>query len=196
MKPDQLPTSHPSFGVELGVIPFDRSYWVVPGRLLAGLYPSSENPDEASQKLQRLLDVGVSHLIDLTESGETNYNGVMLGNYTFELSYLAGVHNVPLTCNRHSIPDLGVPTVAMMKMILDEIDEAIKSGKTVYVHCWGGRGRTGTVVGCYLARHGMAVGDRALNMIRWLRRTDAKAHTEAPETPAQKAFVRSWSVGQ
>lgn len=196
MKPDLPSPHHPSFGVELGVIPFDRSYWVVPGRLLAGLYPSSDKADEATEKLKRLLAVGVSHVIDLTEGGETNYNGVMLSNYTFQLSYLAGVHDIPLTCRRHPIRDLDVPTVNMMKAILDDIDEAVKAGRTVYAHCWGGRGRTGTVVGCYLARHGMAVGDGALNMIRYLRRTDAKAHTEAPETPAQKAFVRSWSVGQ
>ncbi len=52
------------------------------------------------------------------------------------------------------------------------------------------------MVGCYLARHGLAVGDEALSLIRYLRRTDAKAQAEAPETPAQKQFVRDWSVGQ
>jgi hypothetical protein len=33
-------------------------------------------------------------------------------------------------------------------------------------------------------------------MIRYLRRTDAKAHTEAPETAAQKAFVVDWPSGR
>ena len=32
-------------------------------------------------------------------------------------------------------------------------------GGTVYVHCWGGIGRTGTVVGCWLVRHGLDEGD-------------------------------------
>ena len=49
-----------------------------------------------------------------------------------------------------------------LKHILDEIDGAILNGKTVYVHCLGGIGRTGTVVGCYLVRHGIAAGGKAL----------------------------------
>ncbi len=138
------------------MLPFERSYWVVPGRLLAGAYPGSEQPDEATEKLQRLLGVGVSHVINLTECLEANYSGVPLANYTFVLSYLAGAEGIPLVCRRHPIKDLSVPSVATMKAILDEIDEAVAAGRTVYVHCWGGRGRCGTVVGCYLARHGLA----------------------------------------
>ena len=48
-----------------------------------------------------------------------------------------------------------------MASILDAIDAALDGGKTVYVHCWGGVGRTGTVVGCWLVRHGKT-GDEAL----------------------------------
>ena len=44
--------------------------------------------------------------------------------------------------------------------------------------------------------HGLAVGDDALAMVRYLRRTDAKANTESPETEAQKEFVRRWRVEQ
>ena len=196
MKSELPSTIHPSFGVELGVIPFDRSYWVVPGRLLAGLYPASDKPEEATEKLQRLLAVGVRHVINLTEPVEKNWNGPALSDYEPELTGLAAERKVQVVCRRLTIRDLDVPTITTMKTILDDIDEAMKVGRTAYVHCWGGRGRTGTVVGCFLARHGMAVGDHALNMIRWLRRTDAKAHTESPETPAQKDFVRAWSVGQ
>ena len=39
--------------------------------------------------------------------------------------------------------------------ILDAIDKALEDGKNVYVHCWGGIGRDGTVVGCWLVRHVM-----------------------------------------
>jgi protein-tyrosine phosphatase len=196
MKIDTPRTFDPAFGVHLGIIPFDRSYWVVPGRLLAGLYPSSDDQGEASDKLQRLLGVGVRHVINLTEPVEKNWKGVPLSDYEPELKAIANQQKLQITCRRHKIRDLDVPTIDMMKLILNDIDEAILASRTVYVHCWGGRGRTGVVVGCFLARHGMATGDTALNMIRYLRRTDAKADTEAPETAAQKEFVRSWLVGQ
>ena len=50
--------------------PITNSYWVVPGKLLAGEYPI--NLDEASswEKMGRLLAAGVTEFIDLTEEGE------------------------------------------------------------------------------------------------------------------------------
>ncbi len=196
MKLESFQTSDPAFGVDLGIIPFDRSYWVVPGRLLAGFYPSSDDRQEATEKLRRLLSVGVRHVINLTEPIEKNWNGVPLSDYEPELLALADEEDLQVNCCRQPIRDLDVPTIASMKSILNTIDEAMQYGKIVYVHCWGGRGRTSLVVGCFLARHGMATGEKALQMIRYLRRTDAKANAEAPETSAQKEFVRNWLIGE
>ena len=36
-----------------------------------------------------------------------------------------------------------------MVAILDSLDTAIADEHTIYLHCWGGIGRTGTVVGCW-----------------------------------------------
>jgi hypothetical protein len=191
-----LPPHHPDFGVQLDVIPLNRSYWVVPGRFLAGVYPSSADPAEAADKLQKLLAIGIRHFVNLTEPGESTWEGMPLTDYELELTALAGRKNAQVICRRRLIRDLDVPTVDEMRSILDEIDEAVRAGRPVYFHCWGDRGRTGTVAGCYLARHGMAMGDNALNTVRYLRRTDAKANTEPPETPVQKAFVRAWAVGE
>lgn len=192
---DEYPTTHPNFGVSLGVIPFERSYVVVPGRLLAGLYPASDNPPEATEKLRRLLAVGVNYVVNLTEPHEANYQGVSLVDYVPELTALAAEQGRVIVCRRFPIRDLDVPTADWMKTILDDIDGAVAAGRKTFLQCWGGIGRTSTVVGCYLARHGLAVGDEALAMIRYLRRTDAKAQAEAPETAEQKEFVRRWQVG-
>ena len=32
-------------------LPFERSYWVIPGKLLAGEYPAAADPNEAYRKL-------------------------------------------------------------------------------------------------------------------------------------------------
>ena len=64
---------------------------------------------------------------------------------------------------------MGVPTIPHMTRILDEVDGALADGGSVYVHCWGGIGRTGTVVGCWLVRHGLDDGD-AVARIAELRR--------------------------
>jgi hypothetical protein len=62
---------------------------------------------------------------------------------------------------RCTIVDFGVPSPQEMTAILDVLDAALAAGRVVYLHCWGGVGRTGTVVGCYLVRHGMR-GEEAL----------------------------------
>lgn len=196
MTASPLETSDPTYGVHLGVIPFDRSYWVVPGRLLAGLYPSSVDPKAETDMLGRLLAVGVSHVINLTEHGERNHARILLRDYSPSLLAMANSMGISAVCRRFAVPDMGVPHPQTMAAILDDVDGAIRQNRTVYVHCWGGKGRTATVVGCYLARHNLATGDKALTMIRYLRRTDAKAGEDAPEHPSQCDFVRGWKPGQ
>ena len=59
-----------------------------------------------------------------------------------------------------------------MVSILDAIDDSVKVGKPVYVHCWGGVGRTGMVIGCWLLRHGLAKSSDVLDMLMRLRKQD------------------------
>jgi protein-tyrosine phosphatase len=99
-------------------------------------------------------------------------------------------------CIRIPIPDLTSPTPALMVTILDRIDQAISQEKPIFVHCWGGKGRTGSVVGCFLARHGKASGQDALKRIVQLRCNDPKSHERSPETHDQRAMVRSWGKGK
>ena len=55
-------------------VPYPRSYWVVPGKLLAGYYPGSENRHKAHLKLKGLLDHGIRHVINLLEPDEFNWD--------------------------------------------------------------------------------------------------------------------------
>ena len=61
--------------------PFDRSYWVIPGKLLAGTYPGDKDPAEARRKLQGLLDCGVRHVINLMEKDEVDHSGRLFVPY-------------------------------------------------------------------------------------------------------------------
>ena len=83
-----------------------------------------------------------------------------------------------------------------MTRILDAIDTALERDEAVYVHCWGGHGCTGTVIGCWLVRHGTTP-DEAIALIRE-RRCDLpvfRANPLSPQTREQHAFVHSWSPG-
>ena len=95
---------------------------------------------------------------------------------------------------QHPIADGHVPrSREEMARILDAIDEALGDGRTAYLHCWGGVGRTGTVVGCWLVRHGRT-GDEALAQIAewWQGVEKAYRQLRSPETPQQHAYVRDW----
>ncbi|HEY4000165.1 MAG TPA: hypothetical protein VGO93_14930 [Candidatus Xenobia bacterium] len=127
------------------VIPFARSYWVVPGRLLAGCIPASREPEMRQQNLEGLLRVGIRSVINLTEPGESNTVGVALPDYRAEWEALAGP--VPVEYHELGFKDGTAPDDELMERILMTIDRSLDQGRPVYVHCWGGRGRTGTVIG-------------------------------------------------
>ena len=175
--------------------PFSRSYWVVPGKFLAGYYPGDRQKDVMKQKLIDLLTCGIRCVINLMEQDERDHDGLPFVDYAPVIQKLAD-GGPPIACYRMPIRDLGIPSRELMVQILDRIDDALKNDRPVYIHCWGGRGRTGTVVGCWLVRHGIAEGESALEKIRELRRYDAKAHWPSPETPDQVRMVLSWEKGQ
>ena len=164
--------------------PFERSYWVVPGKLLAGEAPAPRDPEKARLKLIDLLGAGIRCVINLTEEHETDYAH-------FLESVAAGM-GIETVHRRFAVPDMELPATSLMTQILDTIDDSIDEDMPVYVHCLMGIGRTGTVVGCYLVRHGLASGDDVLGKIAHLRMKDPTSYIRSPVTEGQCAFVRSW----
>jgi protein-tyrosine phosphatase len=158
--------------------------------LLAGEYPGSPSDAQARVKLRRLLDADIRLFLDLTEEGEYN-----LRDYSHLLREEAEAEGCAVEHRRMPIADGGTPTPREMRQILDAIDGGLAEGKAVYVHCWGGIGRTGTVIGCYLARHGLS-GEQALQRLAELRCRLPNAGARSPETEEQRSLVRSWQPGQ
>ena len=50
--------------------PLPNTYWVIPGRMLAGEYPLGADDDDARRRLALLCEAGVDYFVDLTEEGE------------------------------------------------------------------------------------------------------------------------------
>ena len=170
--------------------PIVNSYWVITGRFRAGEYPGSNQDEETRKKLRWLLDQGTNLMLDLTEVGETG-----MKPYSHLLYEEADKIQMPVRYKRLPIPDFTIPSHDMMEEILNFLDLSLIERKNIYIHCLGGQGRTGTVVGCYLVRHGMA-GDLALAMIKEFRKGIPGKHEQSPETEGQRKMVMEWSKGQ
>jgi protein-tyrosine phosphatase len=166
--------------------PISESYWVEPGRFLAGEYPAAAYVGRTRERLERLLEAGIDTFIDLTVPNE-------LPPYLPILLELASQREVEVRYNRFTIMDHSIPIRGIMTAILDSIDKSLLAGRNVYVHCWGGIGRTGTTVGCYLVRHGLS-GEQALaQLAEWWREVPKSAYNpRSPETDRQVEFIMNW----
>ena len=171
--------------------PIPDSYILPDHGLAAGEYPFSFDRAKGLAKLATFLAAGIDCFIDLTTRDDP------LDPYDRELAELAKARGVSARYVRLGITDMDVPSPEHMVRILDFIDAALAAGERPYVHCWGGVGRTGTVVGCFLVRHGLT-GDQALAEVARLFGTMSPAkvaahYGESPQTWEQCEFVRNWS---
>ena len=167
--------------------PFSDSYWVVPGEFLAGGYPFSSLRDPGDNPtLRAFLDAGFNTFFDLTDPGE-------LPAYLTDLMEEAAHLGVSIHYQRFQVQDRGLPTRANMRLLLDALDASLSAGEKLYLHCWGGIGRTGTAVGCWLVRHGLT-GGQALIRLNELYRTSGQSRLfpRSPETDAQIKFILDW----
>ena len=161
--------------------PLHQSYYLH-GYLFAGEYPGDKDEEVAKQKIKQMVHFGVKHFVDLTEEGELRPYSHLLPKGT---TYL-----------RFPIPDCGVPqSVESVNRLLDKIADFEKMDGYTYIHCWGGVGRTGTIVGCLKARELQLCGHEydALTVLRnFFRDMPKSAYRKTPETAEQEAFIRAF----
>lgn len=156
-----------------------HAWWVEPGRLLAGEYPGGPR---TTARLDLLIDAGIRTFVDLTAPADG------LDDYSPLLRQAADARDLALSHARYPISDFGVTTERGYDAILSAIDDGLARG-AVYVHCWGGVGRTGTVIGCWLIDGGLS-STAALDRLAELRADSRMAHRAAPEAEAQRDVLR------
>jgi ADP-ribosyl-[dinitrogen reductase] hydrolase len=156
--------------------PIPNSYWVIPGRLLAGEHPAAH--------LHELGAAGIDCYIDLTQAGE-------LPVYSSLLPAGIQYHAMPLV--DHAVPE----DPGSMRRILATLRRALAANRRVYIHCRAGIGRTGMAVGCYLSEEaapGAGAGPAGLASLNklWQQNARSRHWPKVPETEEQEAFVLKW----
>lgn len=168
--------------------PISESYWVEPGRLLAGEHPGHWDEGIVRRRMSGLLDAGIRLFVDLSAPADAvhPYRTFLekicrdRGIYT---RYLA----VPLREN--AIPDHADNMVYVLRAIQSELH----SGGRAYVHCGDGVGRTGMVMGCWLVERGFDPEDALEELARrFAAMNKAKTHRCTPSSAPQAEWVENW----
>lgn len=154
-----------------------------PGRLALGFAPGRMVGRLATRSLELDLgslrqDHGLLHLVCLLENHELELLGIPDLVPRAEANGLQTLHA--------PIPDGGTPaSPEAMDALAQRILTWLDAGEGVFLHCWAGLGRTGTVAAaCLIARGFSAV--EALELVR-------KTRPGAVETPAQEQFLRDYA---
>jgi len=164
--------------------PIPNSYWVEPGRMLAGEHPDGGSEHATRARIEALLGAGVRCFMNLTEPDELpDYSGLLPAGIAY--------HAFPL-------PDHSVPRSAQqMRAIQDTLGELLAADTPVYVHCRAGIGRTGITVGCYLREQGETPEGALAELNRlWQQNARAARWPAVPETAEQEHFMLAWEPRQ
>lgn len=171
--------------------PLPRSYWVLPGKLLAGGYPGRGVADgDAASAVEEIIAAGIDAFLDLTDEGES----LGVEPYGPRLEGLLTRRGIAPERRAADMRDMSADP-AKVQLACDELDSLLSSGRSVYLHCLGGLGRTGMIVGSYLVEKGLARPSETVPVIAALRAATDTPAMESPQTEAQKRLVASRKPG-
>ena len=156
------------------------SYPVEPG-IWAGSHIGTASHEQTVSLIGWLQMQGIQCIIDVSSPDD----------HLPAYDTLLAQHAPGIVCFNYPIRDGFVPSAALMVAILDTVAAYRTQDKNIYIHCWGGVGRTGMVVACWYMRRGMNAtgGVRLLNEIRQI----AGLKRTSPDFHAQIEFVNHWS---
>ncbi|XP_014506068.1 putative dual specificity protein phosphatase DSP8 [Vigna radiata var. radiata] len=109
--------------------------------------------------------------IDVPHLKELGVRGVITLNESYEtlvpttLYYTHGINHLVIPTRDYYF----APSLHDIRRAVNFIHENALSGRTTYVHCKAGRGRSTTIVICYLVHHKMMTPDAAYNYVKSIR---------------------------
>lgn len=174
--------------------------------VLAGAYPASLDDVETERILTTLLEMGINTFVCL--QAEVNINtpesawrkGHGLRPYIKDAQrILSRAHeqgNPRIAQSKIDflhlpIIDGSVTTDSAMSRLADDCCDRVLKGERLYIHCWGGHGRTGTLVAVMLGRLYSIPYTLALRYTQAFH--DSRIYPQgvrSPQTPVQRAQVR------
>lgn len=134
--------------------PTECSNWIIPGMLLCGQYPGAFEDRKNDQLLKRILGKGVDTFVCLQEEVDMDIPedvwraGIGLRPYFSDAMRLS---KKDLKWVHVPIVDGGVAPDDVTAAAVVGLAEDLMAGRILYLHCWGGHGRTGVLACLILA---------------------------------------------
>jgi len=154
--------------------PFPQSYWVIPGILCVGPYPSGLSVEEKYDKARAIIEHRFRTIINLTAPGELSASGEPFFDYKTlieKTNFRSGL----IHFEQHGWPDAEAPPLNTLLHVTQLVDANARAGRKTYLHCYGGHGRSGTVIAAWLILKGKTY-DEAIQMINDFRADLPKSH--------------------
>jgi len=140
--------------------PTPESNWVIPGLLLVGAFPASKDDGETFSLLNAILLLGITMFVCLQQEYNPRVTENMWRRSNALRPYFQDVEKIvhqkrheanivspeKLSFVHFPIKDCGVSDDDSVLELAKKLVQAIAHGDIIYMHCWGGHGRTGTVV--------------------------------------------------
>lgn len=164
--------------------PTDTSNWVIKHRVMAGAYPGSTDHTHPRFVESLIKQCNITTFVCLQRPNELRrfnpYDAV------------AKAVNEQTQFVSFPIPDGNIVSDSdVSSFVAGDLSSRIERGEVLYIHCWGGHGRTGTVVAlllCYL--YGLTA-DEALKLTQLYHTCRRhKGYNSSPETLPQIDQVR------
>lgn len=153
-------------------------------RIWGAEYPGDIMEHVAKGKIQHALEFGITHFIDLTEEGE-------LPPYKQYLPKDKNVHYIHFPIKDARAPE---SMYAVYNLLL-QMDDILKCpASKIYLHCWGGVGRTGTIAACWLIMKYKTSYYKTISNLLEMWKTCLKSDNQPiPDHWTQKAFIKSFT---
>eukprot|EP01121_Diplochlamys_sp_Union-15-3_P011272 TRINITY_DN3248_c0_g1_i1.p2 TRINITY_DN3248_c0_g1~~TRINITY_DN3248_c0_g1_i1.p2 ORF type:complete len:198 (-),score=25.96 TRINITY_DN3248_c0_g1_i1:655-1248(-) len=162
--------------------PTTTSNWVIIGRVLAGSFPGSQ------QSLKAIIDAGVTTFVCLVPDNVLK----SLGSY---LNFLEDYNNQnpekKIKFLPFEIEDFQIAEEASVLVFIEKLTDLLRDGENLYIHCQGGHGRTGTIVGCLIGRLYNISPQMALKLTAEYHDQRVIGKCDSPETKEQINQVMS-----
>eukprot|EP00435_Cladocopium_sp_Y103_P011261 s3098_g2.t3 len=186
----------------------EHANWLIPGRLMLGRYPFVSpvycpSLPEGHEQLRSLLEVGINTFVCLQSelpAQEVAWprEGVAVPGFPGAFQPYSAVAREESTAELqflHSpIADLGTPGLRELSALVRDLKERILRDEKIYLHCWGGRGRSGVVGACLLGSLDPSLSaEEALDFVQrgYSARgsaLDVGALSRSPQTSEQRDF--------